>query len=106
MSTNISYPHLVRDEEGTVRIGRTRYKIKHLAGEHYQHGWTAEELMRQHPDLRPEEVYVALAYIYDHKEELMAEIHNSWEKTSQARSNQTLSRAELLQRIRSQESAA
>jgi uncharacterized protein (DUF433 family) len=106
MSTNSSYPHLSRDADGTVRIGRTRYKVKHLAAEHYQHGWTAEELMRQHSDLRPEEVYMALAYFHDHFDELMAEIHNSWENVTKARPNQTVSRAELLRRIGSQEPKA
>jgi uncharacterized protein (DUF433 family) len=69
-----SYPHLTFDPDGSARIGDTRYKVKHLAAEHYQHGWTAEELMRQHPDLRAEEVYAALAYFYDNRAALIAEM--------------------------------
>ncbi len=64
MNTNTVYPHLTIDENGQTRIEKTRYKVMHLAAEHYQHGWTAEELLRQHPDLRPEEVYAALTYFY------------------------------------------
>ena len=41
-------------EAALRRIGETRYKIILLAGEHYHYGWSGEELLRQHPDLRPE----------------------------------------------------
>ncbi len=40
------------------------HKVIHLAAEHYHYGWSAEELMRQHADLRPEEVYAALTYFF------------------------------------------
>ena len=46
MSTSLEYPHLTRHADGTVRIGNTRYKVLHLAGEHYYHGWSAEEIRR------------------------------------------------------------
>jgi predicted HTH domain antitoxin len=54
MSTEVQYPHLTFDEDGTARVERTRYKVVHLAGEHYYYGWSAEEILRQHPDLRLE----------------------------------------------------
>ena len=66
MSTAARYPQIVNDASGTARLDQTRYKVEHLAAEHYQYGWTAEELLRQHPELRPEQVYAALAYFYDH----------------------------------------
>ena len=56
MST-ASYPHLVIDDDGTAHIGRTRYRVLHLAAEYYHHGWSAEELLPQHTDLKPEKVY-------------------------------------------------
>jgi len=99
MSTSTSYPHLSTDKNGTVRIGRTRYKVKHLAAEHYQHGWTAEELMRQHPDLRPEEVYMALAYFYDHYEEILDELQTSFDRVQQAKTAPPISRDELIKRV-------
>ena len=58
MST-VSYPHISIDDDKTARIEQTRYKVLHLATEHYHYGWSAEELLHQHPDLRPEEVYAA-----------------------------------------------
>ncbi len=53
MSTKTTYPHLTIDDKGHARIGTTRYKVVHLAAEHYQHGWTAEELMRNTPTCGP-----------------------------------------------------
>jgi uncharacterized protein (DUF433 family) len=94
MTAAIQYPHLTIADDGSIRIGSSRYKVLHLAGEHYHYGWTAEELLRQHPDLRPEEVYSALAYFYDHYDELVAKL------TSAAADGRepSLSRAELLRR--------
>jgi len=97
MST-VSYPHLSIDDEETVRIGRTRYKMLHLAAEHYHLGWSAEELLRQHTDLRPEEIYAALTYFYDHHSELVAQMRQQAVNADSFRTPASLSRDELMQR--------
>ena len=91
-------PHISIDADGTARIGETRYKVIHLAAEHFHYGWTAEELLRQHPDLRPEEVYSALAYFYDHRDEMLTEMQATADRVESARANQTLTREQLLAR--------
>ena len=48
MSAATQYPHLTIDADGMARIEQTRYKVLHLAGEHYYYGWSAEEILRQH----------------------------------------------------------
>lgn len=98
MSTAAKYPHLTIGKDGTPRIGQTRYKVIHLATEHFQHGWTAEELLRQHPDLRPEEVYSALTYFYDHRDAMVAEMKASMTVAEDAGWAQPFSREELLRR--------
>lgn len=98
MTTTVLDPHITIDTDGTARIGGTRYKVIHLATEHFHYGWTAEELLRQHPDLRPEEVYSALAYFYDHHAEMLAEMQATADRVAAARATQTLSREELLAR--------
>ena len=98
MSSGVNYPHISIDEKGTARIGQTRYKVMHLAAEHYHYGWSAEELLRQHPDLRPEEVYAALTYFYDHHDTLVSQMQADTEHIDSRRAQQTLSRAELLAR--------
>ena len=100
MSTAAHYPHISVDASGTARVDQTRYKVEHLAAEHYYHGWTAEELLRQHPDLRPEQVYSALAYFYDHYDELTARMDSSASMAEQGRQSQALSRDQLLKRGR------
>ena len=98
MSTETQYPHLTIETDGTVRIGSTRYKVIHLAAEHFHHGWTGEELLRQHPDLKPEQVYAALVYFYDHYGELVRQMQTSAEEAEMTQRARALSRDELLKR--------
>ena len=98
MSATVAYPHITIDADGQARIGNTRYKVSHLAAEHYCYGWSAEELLRQHDDLRPEQVYSAMLYFYDHYEQLVAEMHATAAQVEPPRHSQPLTRAELLAR--------
>lgn len=98
MGTAISYPHLAFDIDGKARIEGTRYRVEHLAGEHYHHGWSAEEILRQHPDLRPEQVYAALTYFYDHHDLIVQELAATAAAAEQQRLKQPITRAELLNR--------
>ena len=98
MSTTTEYPHLVTTSDGKPRIRDSRYTVLHLAAEHYQHGWTAEELLRQHPDLHPEEVYASLTFFYDNRDAMIAEMKKSFSGIENRRATQSLSREELLQR--------
>jgi uncharacterized protein (DUF433 family) len=98
MSTIVTYPHLSIDADGTARIDGTRYKVMHLAGEHYHYGWSAEEILRQHPDLRPEQVYAALTYFYDHHESMIEAMSSADDVARREASKQAISRAELLKR--------
>lgn len=98
MSTAAHYPHIALEAGGVARIEATRYKVSHLAAEHYHHGWTVEELLRQHSDLRPEQVYAALAYFYDHYDDLIAQLESSAAAAETARQAHGLSRDELLKR--------
>ena len=95
----ISYPHLEIDHSGVARIEGTRYKVSHLAAEHYVHGWTAEELLRQHPDLSPGEVYAALTYFHDHYEAMVEALKvGATQAEAAALQSGERSRSELLAR--------
>ncbi len=97
--TAVEYPHITIPPEGDAYIGDTRYKVIHLATEHYCYGWSAEELLRQHSDLRPEEVYSALGYFYDNRVEFLEQIESSADLAKIGRdSSSQLSREELLAR--------
>ena len=95
MSTAIRYPHLTIDNDGTARVERSRYKVIHLAGEHYHYGWSAEEILRQHLDLRPEQVHAALTYFYDHEAQIVQQMQDSAETADAGRLQQPLTRALL-----------
>lgn len=98
MNTLVQYPHLSLDAEGTARIDRTRYKVVHLAGEHDHYGWSAEEILRQHPDLRPEQVYVALTYFNEHRDRLIGDMDDTATAGERGAAAQPITRAELLRR--------
>lgn len=98
MNTIVRYPHLSLDEAGEARVDGTRYKVIHLAGEHYHYGWSAEEILRQHPDLRPEQVYAALTYFYDHHEPMVQSMRDAAAAAERESAKQPITRAELLKR--------
>jgi len=98
MSTATQYPHITVDGDGVARLANSRYKVLHLAGEHYHYGWSAEELLRQHSDLKPEEVYAALTYFYDHFDNIVSQLRTTSDRTEALRGDTSLSRDELLRR--------
>src|SRR3954464_1510499 len=103
MATLATYPHLQVDAAGVVRVGASRYKVAHLAGEHYHYGWSAEELLRQHPGLRSEEVYAALAYFYDNYEKMAEQLNQPSSFAEVLRKTSPFSREEILRRKSEQE---
>ena len=98
MATADTYPHVILNADGEAFIEGTRYTIKHIAAEQYLYGWSAEEILRQHPDLRPAEVYAALAYFHDHHDTIVAAIEACKTQAERARSFEPFSRDELLRR--------
>ena len=98
MATADTYPHVIIDADGEAFIEGTRYTVKHIAAEQYFYGWSAEEILRQHPDLRPAEVYAALAYFHDHHDTIVAAIEAGKTQGERARGSEPFSRDELLRR--------
>jgi uncharacterized protein (DUF433 family) len=86
------------DEDGLARIGTTRYQEIQLAAEHFQHGWTAEELLRQHVDLRPDQVHAALTYCYDRRDAMNDAMKASFDTSKTSRPPQPFAREGLLRR--------
>ena len=75
MALDLTYPHIEKDAGESARLRRLpRIRVAQIVMDHLSHGWTAEEICRQHPDLRPAEVHSALAYYFDHQEEIDGEI--------------------------------
>jgi uncharacterized protein (DUF433 family) len=70
----LAWPHLDVRENGVPWIEGSQTKVVELVREHLGYGWQADELCRQHPHLSLSQVHSALAYYYDHKDELDRDI--------------------------------
>jgi uncharacterized protein (DUF433 family) len=66
--------HVYLDDQGVARIEGTRTKVIQVALDKIARGWDAEEIHAQHPYLSLGQIHSALAYYYDHQEELDADI--------------------------------
>ncbi|MEA2734213.1 MAG: hypothetical protein QOE14_664 [Humisphaera sp.] len=86
MTLQISYPHLETPAGESPRLRRLpRIRVVHIVMDYLAHGWSVEEICRQHPHLLPAEVHAAMAYYFDHQDQLDAEIRSEWEQLSQDR---------------------
>ena len=86
MSLGLTYPHIQKTEGAPARLERLpRVRVAQIVMDHIAHGWSAEEICRQHSYLLPVEVYASLAYYFDHQEELDREIRAEWERAEQER---------------------
>src|SRR5436305_64583 len=59
---------------GKPHILGHRIKVKHVAIWHEQMGMTPSEIVVKYPTITLAQVHAALAYYYDHREEIQAEI--------------------------------
>ena len=64
------YEHIVLDEQSVPIIGGTTMKVVELIAEKLGYGWSPEELHFQHPYLSMAQIHSALAYYFDHQNEL------------------------------------
>ena len=67
---SLAYEHLDCSVEGKPVIAGKNFKVVHLVREHLAYGWSAEELALNHPQLTLGEIYCALAYYADHREQM------------------------------------
>ena len=58
---------------GRAVVAGTRLRVSVILT-NYRQGMTVEEIVQQYPQLRPADVHDALAYAYDHPEEMEADI--------------------------------
>jgi uncharacterized protein (DUF433 family) len=77
MDTEVVYGHITRTPGicgGRPCIRGHRIRVQDIAIEHEWQALTPEEICYQHPGLTLAEVFAALAYYYDHRDEILAEI--------------------------------
>jgi uncharacterized protein (DUF433 family) len=86
MSAEVSYPHVVKPEGDVARLQRVpRVRVAMIVMDYLTHGWSPDEMCRQYPYLRPAEAYAAMAYYFDHRDEIDAEIAAELKEDEEAR---------------------
>lgn len=68
------YEHVILNGDNVPVIAETNMKVIELILGKMAYGWSPEELHFQHPYLTLGQIYSALAYYWDHKEELDRDI--------------------------------
>jgi uncharacterized protein (DUF433 family) len=75
MALKLDYPHIEKTSGQPARLVRTpRVRVAQIAMDYLAYGWSPDEMCRQHPYLLPAEAHAAMAYYFDHQEEIDAEI--------------------------------
>ncbi len=96
--TETAYEHIVVDETGVPWIEDANMKVVELVLEHQASGSTPEELHEQHPNLSFGQIYSALAFYWDHKAELDADMDRRLRRVEQLR--REASPSPLVERLR------
>ena len=85
MTVALLYPHIMKLPGEPACLERhPRLRVAQIVMDHLAHGWSAEEIVRQHPYLTLAEAHAALGYYFDHQAELDAEIAQEWEATEKS----------------------
>jgi uncharacterized protein (DUF433 family) len=74
------YEHIVLVDEKVPVILGTNMKVIELVLDKVAYGWSPEELHFQHPDLTLGQIHSALAYYWDHQDELDRDIEKRLQK--------------------------
>jgi uncharacterized protein (DUF433 family) len=69
-TTRTAYEHIAIDENGVPWIPQANTKVVELVAKVRAYGWSPEELAYQLPHLTLGQIYSALAYYWDHAEEI------------------------------------
>lgn len=87
MTSQTVYPHIEKISASKPahlkRIPRVR--IAQIVMDYLAYGWSVEEMCRQHTYLTLSEAHSAMAYYFDHQEEIDQEIYSEWEEAHQAK---------------------
>ena len=98
-STTTGYEHITV-ENGEAVIADAHMKIAQLVTEVMAYGWSPEELHFQHPQLSMGQIHSALAYYWDHQQEINQQIEAELQYADQMR--QRLGDSPLVQRLKAQ----
>jgi uncharacterized protein (DUF433 family) len=84
-SITTPYEHIVVQDEGVAVVADSRMKVAQLVSEVMAYGWSPEELHFQHPHLSMGQIHSALAYYWDHEEEISQQIEGDLQYADRTR---------------------
>ena len=92
--------HISLDERGVAYISGTSMKIAHIAIDAERWSMTPQQIRENYPRLSLAQIYAALAYYYDHKEDIDARIalENEEYERLRARNPNPFTREQLVER--------
>lgn len=93
-----SYRHIVLDDNDVPVIDGANTKVAELIAEIHAHGLSPEELCYQLPHLSLSQIYSALAYYWDHKEEIDRDLERRAQFAEQVR--RELGQPPLVERLK------
>ena len=84
---SIANSHIEKHAGEPARLSRfSRIRVSQIVMDYLAHGWSPEEMCRHYPHLTPAEAHAAMAYYYDHQEEVETEIQEEQAKIQSDRS--------------------
>ena len=98
-SIQTKYEHITLDENSVPLIEGTTIKVVEVVVEKIAYGWSPEELHFQHPHLTLGQIHSALAYYYDHKDELDKDIELHLQRLQQYKPSEKTPLKERLNRL-------
>ncbi|MDJ1170082.1 DUF433 domain-containing protein [Roseofilum sp. BLCC_M154] len=98
--TATQYKYIELNESDVPYIAGTTMKVIELIAGHLAFGWSPEEIKFQHPYLSMSQIYSALAYYWDNKEQLDADIQERFERVEKLR--QEAGESALAKKLRNQ----
>jgi uncharacterized protein (DUF433 family) len=89
-----AFPHIIKTEGicgGEATIEGTRIAVWHIVGYYYKAGMSVEEILAEWEYLTPAQVFSALAYYSDHRDEIdHVRQRNSYEQWLEDYANATV----------------
>lgn len=78
--------HIVLDERGVAWIANTAVKVLEVVRDKLAYGFSVEEIHVQHSHLSLAQIHAALAYYYDHQDEIDGQLSDAETCADQIRS--------------------
>jgi hypothetical protein len=86
MDNHANYPHIFKEDGELARLcSHPRTRVAMIVMDYLAHGWSVDEMCRHYEYLKPAETHAAMAYYFDHQEEIDAEIRSEIAEANEAR---------------------